>query len=317
MPRSGSPFTGVGVVLAKETADYLSGTLIVIVEAIVFLLALFTIYFAIGEIRNTIGESPFLFLRLMTIAASPAPFSFFELLGILIPILAIVLGFDAINGEFSRRTMSRVLAQPIYRDALLLGKFLSGLLTLSIALVSLWLLVIGLGLLRLGLPPSTEEIVRMLGFLLAAIVYGGVWFAIAMLFSVVFRSPATAVLSALGLWLVLTFFWTLFITPVLSTLIAGPPEDIFGPNIAYMQTTQAVDRVSPNILYGETAVALLHPTLRTTGLLLYTPGMVLGAPLPLVQSFILVWPQLTGLVAEMILIFAVGYIAFQRQEIRA
>jgi ABC-2 type transport system permease protein len=45
--------------------------------------------------------------------------------------------------------------------------------------------------------------------------------------------------------------------------------------------------------------------------------MVLGAPLPVMQSFILVWPQLTGLVAEMILIFAVGYIAFQRQEIRA
>ena len=46
-------------------------------------------------------------------------------------------------------------------------------------------------------------------------------------------------------------------------------------------------------------------------------GALLGAPLPATQSFILVWPQLTGLVAETILIFAIGYVIFQRQEIRA
>jgi len=35
------------------------------------------------------------------------------------------------------------------------------------------------------------------------------------------------------------------------------------------------------------------------------------------QSFVLIWPQLTGLVATTILIFAIAYILFQRQEIRA
>ena len=46
------------------------------------------------------------------------------------------------------------------------------LLSLTIGLVSLWLLVIGLGLLLLGLPPGGEEMVRMLGFLVATIAYG-------------------------------------------------------------------------------------------------------------------------------------------------
>ena len=72
-------------------------------------------------------------------AQDPLP-SFIALLGFLIPLVAIAIGFDAINGEFNRRTLSRVLAQPIYRDALLLGKFLAGLLALSIGLLSLWLL---------------------------------------------------------------------------------------------------------------------------------------------------------------------------------
>src|ERR1700755_827022 len=96
------------------------------------------------------------------------------------------------TGNCTRRTLSRVLAQPIYRDALLLGKFLAGLVALTIGLFSLWLLTIGLGLLFLGLPPNTEEMIRMLGFLAATIAYGGVWLAVAFLFSVVFRAPPPA-----------------------------------------------------------------------------------------------------------------------------
>ena len=94
--------------------------------------------------------------------------------------------------------------------------------------MSLWLLVIGLGLLLLGVPPSTEEMVRMLGFLVATIAYGGVWLALAMLFSVLFRAPATAALAALGMWLLFSLFWSM-LAPLVARLIAGPPEGILGP----------------------------------------------------------------------------------------
>ena len=46
-------------------------------------------------------------------------------------------------------------------------------------------------------------------------------------------------------------------------------------------------------------------------------GAVLGAPLPLSESILLIWPQLTALIAVTILIFALTYVLFQRQEIRA
>jgi ABC-2 type transport system permease protein len=317
MRREGSPLTGVGVVLAKEAADYLSGARMWLLEALIFLTAIGAAYAAILSIRATIGESPFLFLRLFTMAQDPLP-SFIALLGFLIPLVAIAIGFDAINGEFTRRTMSRVLAQPIYRDALLLGKFLAGLLALAIGLLSLWLLVIGLGLLLLGLPPSTEEAIRMLGFFVATLAYGGVWLAMAMLFSVVFRAPATAALAALGMWLLFALFWSV-ITPLVATLIAGPRGTLFGPNLAYLHTSQIIDRLSPNTLYAEIALALLQPATRALGPVLYSQiqGAVLGTPLPAAQSFLLIWPQLTGLIAIMIIVFAIAYIVFQRQEIRA
>lgn len=316
--RHGSPWTGLGTVVAKETADHLSSARMRILEALVFLTALYAAYLAIQAIRQTIGESPFLFLRLLTMTEDPLPFSFIGLLGFLIPLVAIALAFDSVNGEFNRRTLSRVLAQPIYRDALLLGKFLGALLSLTIALVALWLLVLGLGLLLLGLPPSTEEMVRMLGFLVATIAYGGVWLALAMLFSVLFRAPATAALASLGTWLLFSLFWSI-ITPIITTLIAGPPEGILGPRLIYLDVQQIIDRLSPNTLYAETALALLQPATRALGpvLLSQLQGAVLGAPLPVTQSFVLIWPQLTGLIAATILIYAIAYVLFQRQEIRA
>ena len=162
MRRSGSPFTGAGIVLAKEAADQLSGVRMVVIEALVFLIALVLAWFSTTTIRESIGQSPFLFLRLLTMAPEPIPFSFIDTVGLVAPVIAIALGFDAVNAEFNQRTLSRILAQPIYRDALLLGKFLARLLALAIALLSLWLLVLGVGFLRLGLPPSGEELVRML-----------------------------------------------------------------------------------------------------------------------------------------------------------
>ena len=118
----------------------------VVIEALVFLMALVFAWFSTTAIRESIGQSPFLFLRLLTMAPDPIPFSFIDTVGLVTPIIAIALGFDAVNAEFNQRTLSRILAQPIYRDALLLGKFLARLLALAIALLSLWLLVLGVGL---------------------------------------------------------------------------------------------------------------------------------------------------------------------------
>jgi ABC-2 type transport system permease protein len=282
------------------------------------LTALGSAYAAIQTMRDTVGQDPFLFLRLFTTAREPLP-SFVAFLSFLIPLSAIALGFDAINGEYSRRTMSRILAQPIYRDALLLGKFLAGLFTLGVMLLALWLLVTGLGLLLLGIPPSGEEVLRGIAFLVVTLAYAGVWLIVALLFSAIFRQTATAALAALALWLLFAVFW-----PIITGLIV----DFFRPELAspfggdsasllYLQ--QFLSRLSPNTLYGEATLALLNPATRTLGpvLLSQLEGAVLGSPIPLGQSLLLIWPQLTGLVAVVILGFTLAYVTFQRQEIRA
>jgi ABC-2 type transport system permease protein len=312
MRREGSPWQGLGVVMLKELSDHLASARMRVLEWLVVLTALAAVYAAITQVRDVTAEDPFLFLRLFTTAREPLP-SFVSFLSFLVPLMAIGLGFDAVNGEHSRRTLSRILSQPIYRDALLFGKFLAGLITLSISLIVLWLLVIGLGLLMLGVPPAGAEMGRALVFLGVTIAYAGVWLALAMLFSVIFRSAATAALVTLGLWLFLTLIWPALAPAITQALVWSDDQ------ATLVTTAQMLARLSPSTLYGETVLALLHPTTRTLGPVYISQlqGAVMGAPLPLSQSLLVAWPQIVGLVAASILLFVGGYVAFQRQEVRA
>src|SRR4029078_6886706 len=151
--REGSPWRGLSVVFFRELFDHLTSVRFLVLEFLVILLGGAVVYFAAEQVRNTTAEDPFLFLRLFA-PPGQSLLSFVLVLSILVPLLAIGLGFVAINGEYNLLAMSRILAQPIYRDALLFGKFLAGLSTISISLVTLWLLVIGFGLLRLRGPPD-------------------------------------------------------------------------------------------------------------------------------------------------------------------
>jgi ABC-2 type transport system permease protein len=317
MRREGSAFAGVGVVTIKELADNLSSARMRLLELLVFVAGIGAVYATIGGVRATISQDPFVFLRIFTTARDPLP-SFVSFLGFLIPIVAIALGFDAISSEFNRRTMSRILAQPIYRDALLFGKFLAGLITLGVMLAALWLLLVGLAILLLGVPPSGQEVLRGLAFLGAAIAYGGVWLALALLLSVLFRSPATAALACLAIWLLFAFFWQM-IAPLVTFWIA--PLNPFDPlsQLHAINVGINIDRLSPNRLFAESTLAILDPSAKTLGPVLSSQveGMITGSPLPFSQSMLVIWPQLTGLLATALLLFTAAYVSFQRQEIRA
>jgi ABC-2 type transport system permease protein len=298
-------------------ADHLTSARMLILQALILVTAVGTVYAATSNLRDTVAQDRFLLLKLFTTAQQPLP-AFVGFLGFLVPLVAIALAFDAINGEFNQRTMARLLAQPIYRDALLFGKFLAGLFTLALVLTTIWLLIVGMGILGLGVPPGGEEVARSLWFLALTVFYGGVWLALALVFSITFRQPATAALASIAVWLFFTVFWGIIadlLAQFLRPVRVGLPIEF----LAQAQMALMLSRISPNTLYSEAILAMLNPAVRSLGFVLpvQLDGAILGAPLPLDQSLALIWPHLTGLVAVTILLFALGYVLFQRQEIRA
>jgi ABC-2 type transport system permease protein len=321
MRREGSPWQGLGTVLLKELADHFDSARMASLSLLMVLAAAVPFYGAVEQLRTTTSEDPFLLLKLFNPGGQNL--SVVAILGFVIPVLAIGLGFDAINGEHNRRTLSRILAQPIYRDALLAGKFLAAIIVLAVNLVCLWLLVVGFGVLFLGVPPGGDEFTRSLVFLFIAIAYAGVWLGVAMLFSVLFRSPATAALLALGVWLFMTLLWPL-IAPTIAVAIAPPDIRYQLLGILDPRTDawlRALSRISPDLLFEEATRSILTPTTPSLGPVLdqirQLGGVVVGATLPLRESLLTAWPQVVGLISGVIGLFVATYVAFQRQEVRA
>src|ERR1051326_6853357 len=288
----------MSVVFWKELADHFSSRRFMILLAIIVLTGVWAVYASGQSIRQDAESAPaeYVFLLLLT-SQSGGLLSLTSFLALLGPLVGIMLGFDAISGEYARGTLSRVLSQPIYRDSLINGKFLAGLATVSTLWASILLLVIGLGIVLVGFPPNPEELWRMLIFTVIGIIYVGFWLALA-------------------LWLFLAIFTPLIAQVVAGMIVQDPntPEEV----VRQSDVASMISRISPTTLYEESVTVVLNPTARVLGAALQeqTQGILL-TPLALSQSLLLILPQFTTLIALVAACFTVCYIKFMRTEIRA
>ena len=308
----------------KELADHLDSIRFIIILAMTFLLAGVSLYGAVGGIRDAVADdaSGFVFLHLFVTSSGSIP-SFVSFLALVGPVVGLILGFDAINGERSGGTLNRLLAQPIYRDDVINGKFIAGVAVISIIVIGMTMIVSGVGLFRIGVPPSGEEVLRLIVFVVFSIVYISFWLGLSILLSVVSRNAATSAISTIVIWVVFTFFLSLIAAGLAGALY--PTEAAYTPEAFEMieksaAFQQSFNRISPTTLYSEAIATILDPTMRYLGITSFAQlqqlSVAVKGVLPLGQSILLVWPHLVGMIAEMLAAFTIGYIVFMKQEIR-
>lgn len=313
------PVSGWRVVAAKELADHLLSGRFIVLMAVLGIATAAAVFAASGGIRDVAPSAQgitALFLKLFTVTADPVPFPLIVFVGFLAPLLGIMFGFDAVNGERSQGTLPRLLSQPIHRDEVILGKFVAGLSVVAIMLASLVLFVSGIGIFRLGVVPSAAEVTRLFVWLLLAVVYVGFWQALATLTSVLTRRASTSALIPVGVWLVLALFGSFIFSAVAG--IISPRDGTAAAEVAYLRTQQTVSQISPITLFQQGSTVLLDPEVRTVGLVtLEQVDRAIVSELNLAQSLGVIWPQLVVLVAMTAVMYALAYIAFMRQEVRA
>ncbi|MGB4361831.1 MAG: ABC transporter permease subunit [Rhodoferax sp.] len=151
----------------------------------------------------------------------------------LIPLIALLLGFDAIVGERERGSLDLLLALPITRLELLLGKFLglAGALTLST--------VAGFALVAVLLfrQFSYAGLYHYLGFVLSSVLLGLAFLSLAMLLSVLARDRTRASGLAIALWFALVLVFDLLL---LGLLVASGGE-LGGDAFAYLLLLNPAD----------------------------------------------------------------------------
>jgi ABC-2 type transport system permease protein len=258
----------------------------------------------------------FAFLKLFTATDKTLP-PFHVFIGFLGPLLGISLGFDAINSELNNGTLVRIMSHPIHRDYLINSKFVAAIIIISTLFVSLSLLFVGSGILITGLTPSPEEFLRILAFTVLSILYVSFWLNLSILFSIKFKQAATSALTSIAIWLFFTIFYQIVINIVAKALI---PTNITNPFQleGYKRLIMGFMDIAPSQLFADATTTLLVPSVRSLGSLSMSQlyGTIPSA-LPLRDSLIIVWPQITGLVAATVVCFAISYYLFMRREIRA
>ena len=179
------------VIVNKEVSDHVRSWRFIIMIVLIALTCMGSLYTALTNIGDSIKpndpDNAFLFLKLFTVSDGTLP-SFVVFISFLGPLLGIALGFDAINSEQNRGTLSRILSQPIHRDYLINAKFVGALIVIGIMLFSLGFLVMGFGLIAIGIPPTAEEFLRMVFFIIVSIFYVAFWLNLSIFFSIQFLS---------------------------------------------------------------------------------------------------------------------------------
>jgi ABC-2 type transport system permease protein len=318
--------SGWRVVAAKELADHLASVRLYVLVIVLGIAALIPMYFASERIRAAAGSAsgaPSLFLYLFWL--SPQGFSLlsvFQFMSMAAPLVGLGFAFDAINGERAEGTLPRLLSHPIHRDDVINGKFVAGLAAISLVLVIVVAFISAFGFLRLGIIPAPSEIFRLLIWVAFTIVYVALWLAFGLLLSVVIRRAATSALVGFGVWLfvAIPIFGPLLVQ-ILGSFLA-PASGTAQDQLAAAGTQQFLLRLLPSTLYQEGSIVILSPQVTTVT----TPATIgqydqLQQQIPslnsLDQSLLLVWPHIVALIAIAAVCFAVAYVRFMRQEVRA
>ena len=314
---------GVAVILKKELADHFGSLRFGILFAVIAMVVLVTVYMVGANIKQDLeGVAAPRHVFLMLFTSSGGVFSLVDFVGFFGPLVGLILGFDTINRERNEGTLSKLLSQPIYRDTVLVGKFLAGVSLIAVMMVSMVLAITGLGLSVVGVVPEVEGVLRISIFLIISIVYMCFWLGLAMLFSILFRSVVTSALAAMAVWIFFSFFVFLGASAVAGAVTPEAGASNPAAQLERARIEKAIGRISPRQLYEDATVTIIDPMRRTSGSLVRVGVMEerslarFSGPLPVSQSVLVVVPHIVSLLAITFLCFAISFVVFMRQEVR-
>lgn len=177
----------------------------------------------------------------------------------LIPLIALMLSFDALIGEFERGTMLLLLTYPVKRWQIIIGKFIGHLAILTVAvLIGYGLTGVTLGLTSDAQASSVMAYLVMMG---SSLLLGAVFIGLGYLISVLARERSSAVAYAIAVWLVFVVLYDLMLLGIIvadethsldpqvfSMMLLASPTDVYR-----ILNLTAVDSI--NMLTGMSALS--------------------------------------------------------------
>ncbi|MCH7343582.1 ABC transporter permease [Pelomonas sp. CA6] len=217
---------GVAALAGKEFRDRLRNRWVLAVALVFTLFSLAITYFG-SAAQGVVGPRSIE----LTIA------SLVSLVVYLIPLIALLLGFDAIVGERERGTLDLLLAHPVTRLELLLGKYLGLAAALTLSTLGGFALVAGLLWQRFG----AAGLYHYGGFMISAVLLGLAFLSLALLLSVLARDRTRASGLAIALWFVMVLVFDLVLMGLLVASGGQLGGWLQGEGLAYLLLLNPAD----------------------------------------------------------------------------
>ncbi|USS41620.1 ABC transporter permease [Thermococcus aggregans] len=256
-----------------------------------------------------------------------------------ISLMGVLLGATAISGEKERGTLKVMVSKPVYRDQILLGKLLGGVLTLGLSLVLFYVITVAFALV-LGVPITKKDLSMFLVTFPFSLLYGVGFLSLGLLMSTFIGKSKNATVMAVFVFIFFSFLLSAIAGVVAFAIVGLPPipnlpenaanlteeqlEEIIIKDPAYQQwlseivaTTEKILYFSPNYHYGEIIRILFggKPQINeVVSSLAYESNVV--EERSIAESLGMVWENVLILVILAIFPFSVSYTKFARMEIR-
>ena len=253
-------------------------------------------------------------------------------------ILAIAMAFDLITREKESRSLKSLLSHPVYRDEIINGKAVGGILALVFAIGIAFLILFAM-LLIFSIVPDMGEFVRIVLFGAVTVLCLLSYFSIALMTSTVSKDSGRSLIYAL-----LIFFAISFAMPVVGGLVT---DSVVGelPERPEFQRPAVIDPEHPSeeaeewlryeeereaywekifairdafgtfslyCNYGKVAGSITDPYLTEVHTNWYTSGDATSIR----ESLEKVWKNIFALIVLPIIFFAIAYVKFMRMDIR-
>jgi len=218
------------------------------------------------------------------------------------PIISVGLGCDAISGEREKGTLKIIMAQPIYRDTVINGKFVAATSAVSLAILITSLGIVGVSTILLGVTPTVEETLRIGLYFAFSILFTMTFYGLAAFISTIIKKTSLSVILSIGMWAVFAF-----VIPMLASMIAMAIA-YGGDWNNYMATFETIYSLSPSYHFSKIGEHLL-------GTYSYGPPSEFQET-SVTSSLMYAGPNILVLAIVTTLFFIASYITFTRQEIR-
>ena len=233
----------VAVIAKKEFLDNWRNKWILAITAIFLILTLVTSYFG-----SEGGEAGW-----RSISATIAVMTAFVLL--LIPIIALMLGYASIVGEKEKGSLGVLLSYPVSRAEIVMGKFVGLGLVVSTAI----LFGFGIAGIIIGINTKSMDFGKYGLFIISSILFGLSYLAIAILISSLLKKRSTAMGAAIFLWFFFAIIWGMIVLGVLS--LSGweitSTQTISQINVYDGGNSFEINEIGKSIAYGNGNIYLL------------------------------------------------------------